>query len=262
MADCLRKDDAHMKWEHKCSLEWMTARQNCLTASDVKELLPYTATGRPRKIGNEQYIKVLARKKAQLSDDDTLSLGAAARGHILEPEAIKFYNEERDPAVYPMLYHWDDLVVSRYKRYELGFSPDAMDIRPPFALGPRINFDNIEPHTIGEIKCYSPERHLLCGTTTPMKLEERWQVAVAMAVCPSVEYGILLFYNPSMEKQMFCVSYSRYDLKDEIEKVREVEEAWKDWLGAPSFWNPMFLGNKSAELRIIEELEARARLNP
>ena len=34
------------------------------------------------------------------------------------------------------------------------------------------------------------------------QLEERWQIAVAMAVCETIEEGRLLFYNPSMPKDM------------------------------------------------------------
>ena len=42
-----------MEWKHKCALAWMQERQKFLTASDVKELLPYTATGRAKKITEE-----------------------------------------------------------------------------------------------------------------------------------------------------------------------------------------------------------------
>ena len=43
------------KWFHKCSLDWLRARQNYLTATDVKELLPVTKTGRKRTITDENY---------------------------------------------------------------------------------------------------------------------------------------------------------------------------------------------------------------
>ena len=81
-----------MNWEHKCSLEWLLERQKYLTASDIKSLVPVTRTGRPRKVDDEAYFRVLASKLTKLTSEDCWSFGAAARGHILEPYAIDALN--------------------------------------------------------------------------------------------------------------------------------------------------------------------------
>ena len=64
-----------MKWEHTCDIDWMRARRACLTATDIKELLPVSKTGRPRKVTDENYIKVYARKLEEYNTDDCKSVG-------------------------------------------------------------------------------------------------------------------------------------------------------------------------------------------
>lgn len=213
-----------MQWYHETKKEWLDARRNCLTATDVKDLLPVTKTGRKRVVDDESYIKVLARKLAPVSDDDVKSNGAAARGHVLEQFAISMFNANVEGA---NLQHWDDVVVTRepHEPYRLAFSPDALDARQP--EGEYTVDATPEMTHLGEVKSYYPERHLLCGYTAKENLEERWQVAVAMAVADSIEKATIIFYNPSMEPKMYVVEYSREDLKDEIETVIQVE---KDWL--------------------------------
>ena len=219
------------KWKHKTDLGWMMARQECLTATDIKDLLPVTKTGRKRTVTDDAYIGVLAHKLCVLTEDDCMSYGLAARGHILEPYAVDLYNTlamgKEDK-----LHHWDDATIVRkpFIKYSLGFSPDALDIpQPPNVGGYLLSIDNVKH--IGEVKSYSSSKHLVCANTPKDDLEERWQVATAMAVCPSIEQADLLFYNPSMPKDMmYVVEYSRSDLVDEIDTVLEVEDNWLTFL--------------------------------
>lgn len=260
------------KWFHKCDLGWLKARQRFLTATDVKELLPFTKTGRKRTVTDENYIKVLAGKLVNLTEQDCVSVGAAARGHVLEPYAIERFNKEN---VFGSLrlHHWDDTVVSRPKPdlYSLAFSPDAVNFEQvnhernymlPWIEASEIK-EGIE--TIGEIKSYYPERHLLCGFTPKEELEERWQLATAMAVCDSIKEGYLLFYNPSMENQLFIVDYDRTDLADEIEAVLEVEQNWLAWRTATLGKlqeHYVANGNRNEEQSIIDGIMKLEELNP
>lgn len=260
------------KWFHKCDLAWLKARQNFLTTTDVKELLPFTKTGRKRTITDENYIKVLAGKLVNLTEQDCISTGAAARGHILEPYAIERFNKGN---VFGSLrlHHWDDTVVARPNPdlYSLAFSPDAVNFEQVncernYAL-PCIETSEIKEgiETIGEIKSYCPERHLLCAFTPKDELEERWQLATAMAVCDSIEKAYLLFYNPSMEDQLIIVNYDRADLADEIETVLEVEQNWLAWyLGTfgKVLGNYIVYGDLNEEQSIINEIIKREELNP
>lgn len=249
------------KWYHKCDLGWLKTRQKHLTATDVKELLPFTKTGRKKTITDETYLKVWSSKMVNLTEDDCVSTGAAARGHILEPYAIDRFNEAN---VFGnlQLYHWDDIIVTRPEPdpFSLAFSPDAMELIPP-------NQGSIAwviPSTIVEVKSYYPERHTIAGYTPKENLEERWQIATAMAVCESIEEAYLLFYNPSMKNQLYIVNYDRADLEAEIDIVLDIERDWLDWIKNRGNLDHHYIvaGKLNAEEEIIRSIMRREELNP
>lgn len=252
------------KWFHKCDLGWLKARQECLTATDVKDLLPITKTGRKRVVTEDAYLGVLAKKLQLLTNEDCESTGAAARGHVLEPYAIKMYNESiLDPLNW--LFHWDDIIVTRrpFKKFSLGFSPDALDAEPPKGCG---MFAANEFKRIGEVKSYYPTKHLVCANTSADQLEERWQIAVAMAVCETIKEGRLLFYNPSMPKDMlYVVEYDRASLADEIDMVLDVEDKWLTFVdnySANISNRPNVYVDGLLEQEIIRDIMRREELNP
>ena len=251
------------KWFHKCDLDWLRARQKYLTATDIKDLLPFTKTGRKRTITDENYLKVFANKMVNLTASDCVSTGAAARGHLLEPYAIDRYNKE-DFGSNTWLYHWDDMVITRKNPdpFSLAFSPDAMDCKQGDYGMPAIAIDGVK--VIGEVKSYSPEKHMIAGFTPHDKLEERWQIATAMAVCESIEEAYLLFYNPSMRNQLYIVQYERWELEDEIEAVLEIEKNWLEWLTKLGKLDQHYLvrGELDEEMAIIRGIMAREALNP
>lgn len=255
------------KWQHKCKASWLKARQKYLTATDVKDLLPITKTGRKRILSDENYLKVFAKKVAPISADDIVSTGAAARGHVLEPFAIDRFNQVDGDQGGTHLYHWDDIVVVRpdQKHGSLAFSPDAMSMpMEQAAICADATATDVTANVIGEVKCYSAENHLLRGYTDPAELEERWQVATAMAVCPSIECAKLVFFNPSMQAQLFIVEYTPKDLAKEIDMILEVEDNWLDWLGklGKLNHNMMHEGPDNLEDIIIDEIMKREELNP
>ena len=257
-----------MKWFHKCDLDWLKARQRCLTATDVKELLPVTKTGRKRFIGDEQYLKVLSRKLVNLTEEDCLSTGAAARGHILEPYAIDRYNEE-DFGGNEWLDHWDNVVISKDRDVwgGLAFSPDAMNVdQLSTTIKHWLSSDEwLEDLTaIGEVKSYAAEKHLTCGHTQKDELEERWQIATAMAVCPQIQIAYLLFYNPSMIEQLYIVDYDRADLVDEIAIVEQIEQDWLAWLKNFDNLDKHYTvdGDPGEEKKIIATIMKKEELNP
>lgn len=204
-----------MKWEHKCSLDWLKERQGYITASDIKRLLPVTATGRPRKVTDQDRLKVYASKLVDLTEDDCWSFGAAARGHCLEKYAI----DELNMNLYDEAFcWWDDVVIHKPGR-ELAFSPDAMDV----PMGE--SFENAT--AIAEVKSYSPEKHLSLMYAPKETLEERWQIASAMALCENIDHAYLVLYNPSMASRcLAAICYERNDLEKEIETVRLIERDW------------------------------------
>lgn len=237
-----------MEWKHKCSLAWMQERQKFLTASDVKALLPYTATGRAKKITEEDHLKVYAKKAVQLTEADCISRGAAARGHILEPFAIDAYNVNRNKGM-PRLYHWDDIVIAG-PQYHLGYSPDALDISM---------LSRKKPMFLGEVKCYSPERHLSVARMDKTKCEERWQIATAMAVSPTIKSAWLILFNPDMkdkDNRLYVKSWVRCELEDEIEAIKDVERKWLDFIDEIDSGKFLMLNDiKPRNVRNAEEIE-------
>ena len=227
-----------MKWEHKCKLEWLKARSNFLTATDVKSLIPFTKTGKKRTVTDVDRMRVLAGKCVTLTEDDCWSYGAAARGHLLEPYAISLLDSAMGWADDEKLHHWDDMIIAKnIGTHCLAFSPDAMDLLPESSVlvkGATVQYISAGlpiVHKIGEVKSYAAEKHFVCGCTDKMELEERWQIATAMAVLPSIETAYLVFYNPSVPGfEMFVHEYTRNDLEDEIAIVLEVEKEWKNFL--------------------------------
>ena len=253
-----------MRWEHACSLGWLKERRYHLTASDIKKLVPFTKSGNPKKITYDDFLKVHSKKLVILDHDDCISYGAAARGHILEPYAIKEFNKHRHSMFMPNLSHWEDCILVDNKDPMLGFSPDAMDIAQT-SNDVILDIGAMEkPRFIGEIKCYAIEKHLVCGCADKEDLEERWQIATAMAVCDSIERGALIFYHPGSKIKMFVVDYRREDLEDEIEIIRDIKNQWMLYLYEPiKTENKWFAGSGYDEKEIyMEYLKDRDILNP
>ena len=256
-----------MKWEHKTKAAWLVARKQCLTATDIKDLLPVTKTGRARHIDKYDYLKVYARKLTSVVSDDCVSTGAMARGHMLEPYAIDYFNSRYGDKHDCVLHHWDDAVIAKNPDVfgYLGFSPDAMDVEQE-TDAVLIDWENVMPKYIGEVKSYSSGQHMVCGHTPKDELEERWQIAAAMASCPSIERAYLIFFNPSCSIQEYVVIYDRDDLKKEIEICLDIEEDFRLFLESyaqePAENIELWVPNLNLELDIIEDIEKKKRLNP
>lgn len=248
-----------MEWRHKCSLDWLRKRQAYLTASEIRSLVPLTKTGRSRKIDDIDRMKLFAKKRVVLTEEDCWSYGAAARGHLLEPYAIDALNDYliTQGATRQTFFHWDDELVSLPDR-AIAFSPDAMDI-------PQLHNNNAVPNMIAEVKCYSPERHFATAFTKAKEIEERWQIATAMALLDTIEVGYLVLFNPSMRSgKLFVIRYTRDDLKDEIDEITKVETEWVLFKMAPGLL-PITTNVSSCgldEVDIIDELERAQKMNP
>lgn len=213
-----------MKWEHKCDINWLRQRQRYLTASDIKSLLPVTKTGRKREVTDADYLKVMASKMVTLTDEDCMSYGAAARGHILEPYAIEALNtvlrEMQGPEAEQFCW-WDDLLVARHGR-AIAFSPDAMDVP--------MGDPTLVPHAIAEVKSYDAARHLLTAYTPKDQIEERWQIATSMALLDSIDHAYLVLFNPKMKyRKTFVIRFDRDELNDEIDMILQIERNWCDF---------------------------------
>lgn len=249
-----------MKWEHKCDLDWLRKRQRFLTASDIKKLLPVTATGRPKIVSDLDRIKIMSNKMVTLTEEDCMSYGAAARGHILEPYAIDALNQMlfaitgKDEE----FFWWDDEIVSLPGR-AIAFSPDAMNV----PMG-----SDESPTAIAEVKSYGTEKFLATAYMPKDRIEERWQIATAMALLDSIERGHLVLFNPKMKHcKTFVIEFDRLELEHEIEITLSVEEDWKKFVeSGPLHKRPpsgaICSSIGKSEIEIMKEIETRQRLNP
>lgn len=250
-------------WRHKCSLDWLRERQRYLTATDVRSLLPVTKTGRKREVGDLEYLKVMSNKMTVLTEEDCWSYGAAARGHLLEPYAIDALNQmlfEMQGTEHEIFYWWDDRIVHKHGR-AIAFSPDAMDI--PMGAG-----SAREPHAIAEVKSYSAEKHLVTAYTSKEQIEERWQIAHAMALCDSIDHAYLVLFNPKMKyRKTFVIRYDRDELEKEIAAILEVERNWQEFrehgpLTTRPINGAIHSHHGGNEETIMKEIAERQKLNP
>lgn len=270
-----------MKLEHRVSMDWLRERKKYLTASEVFDLLPITATGRKRSEDqiNAKRLEIWASKQEEPTEDDALSTGTAARGHLLEPYAIAAVNKLVSPIMEEvddngelldlfvrvgMAYHWDDALIYNNG---LAYSPDALDIPQPIGNKVSYSVDEIKPTQMIEVKSYNAAKHYTKGFADKMKLEERWQIATAFSVSDSLMGALLVLFHPGCKDKLFIHSYSREELEEEIKTILEVKDATVASLGefkskaADLHWE-CDLDNKQIMNEILEEIRINKELNP
>lgn len=208
-----------MKWCHAVNPEWLDARKQYLNASEIAKLLPTTPTGLPRRNLDEVTRKIWAEKQCFSSDDDIMSSGVMARGHILEPYALREFNLA---GLYSgsHLHHWDDTLI--FSKDGVSCSPDALDMMQPENCP--VELQEVEAYTVGEVKCYNGAAHYEAGAFTPkMLLMERWQMATAFYTMPTLATGLLIFFNPSALHPLFFHTYSRAELATELATIAQIK---------------------------------------
>lgn len=210
------------RWQHEVSAEWLKARQQVLTATDVANLMPeykrYLKAGSP-DVPTPGFSALWCKKHSDVYLD-TESTGAAARGHIMEPYAIDSWNMQASPR----FYHWDDCVITWGI---FGFSPDGLTI-PQGQMYPCIdlNIDKITSTESMEVKCYSPEQHMKAYIKERMCKDELMQAAMAFVVLDSLEIVRIVWFCPGAPISMFAEEYTRDDLHDQIRWILEIGEVY------------------------------------
>ena len=209
------------KWSHNCDINWLRARQKVVTATELKELkAAYDKATKAELFGDKVNTKVAGLwAEKQATDLDTYSSGPAARGHILESYAVAECNN----MLGTKFVWWDDFLISSGF---VGFSPDALDVPQPLDTY-SCHYSELanQPEHMLEIKSYGPKNHVASCLTKHGSHQERWQLAGAMLVCPTIKDACLFFYNPDLAHACHPVIYERADLESEIDTLREIQ-AW------------------------------------
>ena len=213
-------------WRHEASVDWCVARCKYLSATNFVKLKSSVSKASQAALAGEKLLPAFAglwEEKMSCPDIETMSYAEAARGHVMEPYAVESYNAA-EPDV--LMYHWDDALLFRD---DIAFSPDAMDIPQTGKLSNIIehNVDTVNPEHIMEIKSYGTCGHGQAIATNKTAYTERFQIAWAMYVAPSIKDATLLFYNPSAYHQLYPVFYTREDLEKEIQLAEQVHDLWK-----------------------------------
>lgn len=207
-----------MQWYHLVDEDWLKARHSVVTATELRDLRSaYKKATKAELAGtaiNQTVAGLWAEKRSKKVDPG--SSGAAARGHIMEPWAIEEFNERLGTE----FVHYDDFLI---RNGGMGFSPDAMDV-PCENKGVLCDVGELvnKPRAILEIKSYQEKNHVKAILTQPKFLPERYQLAGAMLVCPTIEAAYICFYNPNCEIGFGWKRYTREDLEAEIDELREL----------------------------------------
>ena len=208
------------RWQHQVSADWLRARKDVLTATEIKGLVPEMKRlkKKPLKDGeiSPAFAALWSEKHTDSEPDVDSPSSDAARGHILEPYAVETWNKIWSPEL--TMYHWDDCVI---KQNHIGFSPDAMDIEQIVA-NPWLPFSKVNATRIMEIKSYNPAHHMKCVIKDKMDLDEIWQIAVAFWVLPTLEDAFLAFYCPDNPIPMKVFQYKREDFKEQIDMITDI----------------------------------------
>lgn len=226
-----------MRYEHEVSIDWLRARQGYLTASDVCKMMTDINKLRQGKttIGRcRSFAKVFGSKVNQFPDTQSPS-SAAARGHFMEPYAVEEWESVRREGVT----HWDDYLLASDETL-LAFSPDALNLPQPMGVCREVEPDGgfyddlsemVRPTALLEVKCYDEGAHFQrkLDAMAGVLPDERWQVAVAMAVCPCIERGTVVWYAPQC-RDWFDMAFEREDLEEEIATVLDASVWWKRFL--------------------------------
>ena len=226
-----------MRYEHEVSNRWLHARQRYLTASDVCKMMTDVrklASGKTDLTRCRSFARVLGSKRNRFPDTASPS-SAAARGHFMEPYAVEEWETARKEGVT----HWDDFLLADDET-RLAFSPDALNVPQPMGVKALVDGDGrfrdalgrlVEPTSMLEVKCYDEGAHYQrkLDAIAEVPPDERWQVAVAMAVCPCIERGAVVWYAPQCG-DWFDMRFERGDLEEEIGLVLQASEWWRDFL--------------------------------
>jgi len=214
-------------WHHDVSEEWLRERKEWLTATDLVGLLPeYGRYKRAKDKANFdcKMCTQLYGEKHSTGSVDTGSDGPAARGHIMEPYAIRTYNDEVANSPSARFFHVDDLLIYNPDN-GLACSPDGLNnfIMSMVKTG-EFSMDAYDERldnttAIIEIKSYDARKHIWCASLPKEKVQERYQIAASMLVLRNLSYGVLVFWNPSCDPYMDVKVYARWELKDEIEEL-------------------------------------------
>lgn len=208
-----------MRYKHDVSREWLEARKDYLTATDIVAMWPTTATGRPAK---QNWATVLADKEANVEHYQLTTFGQQARGHALEPYAL----------IDTGFYHWDDTIIV-HDDGVISFSPDGMNYELSTEAQEVIVIpsNSLEPDShLVEIKAFDTYKHMDTAfkLNRGSNLDVVKQISVAL-MCDNVTQASIILFAPQMKEEnlrRFMFTYDKEDpvIKNNIEIIEKIKE--------------------------------------
>lgn len=210
-------------WTHEVSPEWLAARKPYLTASTIADLVKHKPN--EVEVDGEPVDLWFARvwfSKQSMVPEQSPDTQPMIRGHVLEPYAVEQFISDTGHK----MHHWDDVIIHNGV---VGWSPDGLDVEQPKDIVSLESTDDCLKNATAafEIKCYGNDKHSDCSLQDKMKLDERWQLVVAMWLMPWLTTAYLVFYNPNKENGYISIKeYTRDDFAKDFETVDKVVEKW------------------------------------
>lgn len=195
-----------MYWKFTVDKEWLEQRRGYLTASEVAGWFNKSVNPKDETI-QKNIEKAVFRNLSKFPVETGSPSSDAARGHNMEPYAIREFNNYMDKEFY---LYGNVFLCEDKPGAVFGYSPDALDSEDPDKATELL-----------EVKCYGPEEHANAVFGDMAKRKERWQVAVGLKVMPKLKGGYVIWYSPNAAVPIRVAYYSREDLQVELEKLDE-----------------------------------------
>lgn len=172
--------------------EWLEARKGRITGTRLKDLI--SKDGK-KKIG---YYEIIAERIAIPASDENVM----DRGHRLETEALELFEKRMKKKV-----NKDLVMMCRDDDENIAYSPDGF-------IGKTEDV---------EVKCLNSARHIEAILTGRIPSEYFYQMIQGFVVNDSLRRRYMVFYDPRMPVDFFCIPIERKDVEADIKYCLDLE---------------------------------------
>ena len=174
--------------------KWEAYRRGRITGTRLKDLVVKRGTG--KKIG---FYQLIAERIAVPADNEN----RMDRGLRLEDEAMQRFAKETGKKVENDLVIWE-----REDNADIAISPDGV----------------IGKTEAVEVKCLASERHIQALIEQKIPSEYELQVMQYFIVNDNLRTLYFVFYDPRVTRDFFYLTFTRKELKEDIEKYIAYEK--------------------------------------
>lgn len=184
--------------KYKTEEEWLEGRKGRIGSSRLGSMF----SKRDKKPLKSFYEVIAERVALPATDENVMD-----RGHRLEDEAVRRFNEETGKSFSRNLIIW-----TRDDNEYISASPDATP-------------EEVEiPTEAAEIKCLNSASHIEAWLTKEVPKDYREQGIQYFIVNEKLETLYFCFYDPRMPKDFFYITIKREDVAEEIAEFLALQQ--------------------------------------